>query len=153
MEIKGKEIKGFQYADGVHWWWGDKEVAVIDDHTGDIEWCDRTFKYPEEVIKEIRKRRPKPDGVWVIDVRKISPSVTQGYYQVSINGRSLMTFGADKKINANGEWDFDIPDKELGRLVYATFWHPLDHVYHYSDKAKDVFKPNWRKDDNKEVGG
>ena len=38
-----------------------------------------------------------------------------------------------------------VPDEELGRFVYACFWHPLDNVYHYSDKFKDIFKPNWRK--------
>ena len=27
--INGKEIKGFSCADGVHWYWGDKEVAVL----------------------------------------------------------------------------------------------------------------------------
>lgn len=57
--INGKEIKGFSHADGVHWYWGDKEVAVINESRKEIEWCDRTFKFPENVINAIRKKIPE----------------------------------------------------------------------------------------------
>ena len=56
--IQGKEIKGYSYADGVNWYWGDKEVAVINELRREIEWCDRTFNFPQEVVDDIRNRIP-----------------------------------------------------------------------------------------------
>lgn len=105
--INGKEIKGFSCADGVHWYWGDKEVAVINESRKEIEWCDRTFKFPEDVINAIRKKIPE----------------------------------------TNGKWISTIPDEMLGKYVYACFWHKLDYLYHYSDKFKKLFNPDWKKED------
>lgn len=45
-----------------------------------------------------------------------------------------------------GNWVSTTPDDELGKFVYACLWHPLDHIYHLSDKFKDLFKPGWRKE-------
>lgn len=61
--INGKEIKGYSYADGVHWYWGDTEVAVINEYRREIEWCDRTFNFPKEVVDEIRNKMPDNPGV------------------------------------------------------------------------------------------
>ena len=36
-EINGRKIIGYSYADGVHWYWGDKEVAVINELRREIE--------------------------------------------------------------------------------------------------------------------
>lgn len=138
MIIKGKPIKGYCFADGCHWYWGETEVAVIDDHTGEIEWCDRKFKFPDEVIQAIRERKPKPDATWIIEARRISHSATQGSIRLTINGKHLITFGDDKKL-IDGEWQ-GRPDSELGSLVCAAFWNPYDDLYHYSDRAKELFK-------------
>lgn len=138
MEIKGKELTGYSYADGVHWHWGNTEIAVIDQATSEIEWCVRKCSLPAEVIQAVRDRRPKADGKWVIEVRRVSQSATQGALLVQIDGETVMTFGDDKILGENG-WESRIPDKELGRLVCSTFWHPMDWFYHYSDKARELF--------------
>lgn len=26
--IQGKEIKGYSYADGIHWYWGDNHIII-----------------------------------------------------------------------------------------------------------------------------
>jgi len=146
QEIKGKPIKGYRYSDGVHWYWGDEEIAVINDNQ-EIEWYKRTHNYPEEVVNAIRERKQYPAASWLIEVHKVSVSATQGYYQICINGRDIMRFGAEKKSDESGQYVFDIPDDELGRLLIALFWHKFDHVYHYSNIAKDIFYPEWNKDD------
>lgn len=142
-EIKGKVIRGFRFADGVHWHWGDEEVAVINDNQ-EIEWCKRPLNYPEEVIEAIRKRKQYPSATWKIEVQKISVSATQGYYQVLINGEDVMHFAAEKKLDESGKYIFDVDDKDLGRVIYNMLWHSYDNLYHYSDKAKDIFYPKWR---------
>lgn len=144
--IQGKEIKGFSYADGVHWYWGDKEVAVINERRREIEWCDRTFKFPQEVIDDIRNRIPIADGVWIIEARRTSQSATQGTVSIFVNSKDMDMHFNDEKELVDGEWKSTTPDDELGRFVYACLWHKLDDVYHYSDRFKDVFKPGWRKE-------
>lgn len=37
MKVKGQKLKGYSYADGIHWHWGDTEIAVIDQVTSEIE--------------------------------------------------------------------------------------------------------------------
>lgn len=145
--VQGKEIKGFRHADGVHWYWGDKKVAVINEERREIEWCDRTFKFPEEVVNDIRSRIPIPNGRWVIEARRIRRSVTQGSISIFINNEFTgMVFEDKIEMNENGEYVSVIPDEELGKFVYACLWHPMDKSYHYSDRFKDIFKPDWRED-------
>ena len=148
MEIKGKELIGYSYADGVHWHWGDQEVAVIDQMTSEIEWCVRKCSLPDEVIQAVRDRRPKAAGKWTIEVKRISHSATQGTLLVQINGEAVMTFGDDKILGENG-WESKIPDEELGRLVYSTFWHPMGQIYHYSNKARKLFAGTAEERENK----
>ena len=90
--IQGKEIKGYSYADGVHWYWGDKEVAVINELRREIEWCDRTFNFPQEVVDDIRNRIPVADGVWIIEARRTRSSATQG--NISIFVITLLLIGS-----------------------------------------------------------
>ena len=145
--IQGKEIKGDRHADGVQWYWGDKEVAVINEKRREIEWCDRTFNFPKEVVEDIRNRIPTADGVWIIEARRKKQSATQGNIHIFVNNiYTGMTF-EDKQELFNGEWKSTTPDDELGKFVYACLWHPLDSIYHYSDIFKDIFKPGWRKED------
>ena len=65
MKVAGKDFKGYEYADGTHWHWGEKEVAIINDYTAEIEWCCRKSSLPDDVIKAIYDRKPKPSGKWV----------------------------------------------------------------------------------------
>lgn len=146
--INGKEIKGFSHADGVHWYWGDKEVAVINESRKEIEWCDRTFKFPEDVINAIRKKIPETNGKWTIEARRVKSSATQGNIKIFINDKDMdMCFEDKMELDENGKWISTIPDEMLGKYVYACFWHKLDYLYHYSDKFKKLFNPDWKKED------
>lgn len=145
QKINGKEIKGFQCADGVHWYWGDKEVAVINELRREIEWCDRTFNFPTEVVNAIRDKIPTPDGQWIIEARRTSLSATQGNISIFVNNKDMdMHFEDKMELNENGNYVSTTPDSELGKFVYACLWHPLDEIYHYSDRFKRLFKPNWK---------
>jgi hypothetical protein len=145
--IQGKEIKGYQQADGVHWYWGDKEVAVINELRREIEWCDRTFKFPEDVIKEIRNKVPTSAGQWIIETRRTSGSATGGNISIFVNNKDMDMHFEDKyEIGNDGNWHSVNKDKDLGKFVYACLWHQYDGVYHYSDRFKSLFKPNWRED-------
>ncbi len=145
--IKGKEIKGFCYADGVHWYWGDTEVAVINELRKEIEWCNRTFKFPEEVVKEIRSKIPQPSGSWLIEARRTRQSVTQGNISIFVNNKDMDMHFEDKMERIDGVWRSINADEDLGKFVYAYLWHKYDKAYHYSDRFKDLFKPNWRNDE------
>lgn len=147
LKIDDKEIKGYSFADGVHWYWGDREVAVIDQFTSEIEWCERKGYFPQEVIEFIRSRKPKASAKWVIEAKRISDSVTQGEVVIQINGKTVATFADDKMIGADKKYHSRYSDESLGQLVIAAFWHKNDDVYHFSDRAKDVFYPKWKIDD------
>ena len=148
QKIDGKEIKGFSYADGVHWYWGDELVAVINERRREIEWCDRTYKFPVEVIKAIRDKVPTPDGQWIIEARRSGISATQGNISIFVNNKDMdMCFEDKMERDENGNYVSTTPDSELGKFVYASFWHPFDYLYHYSDRFKNLFKPNWREEE------
>lgn len=148
LKIDGKEIKGFSYADGVHWYWGDKEVAVINELRREIEWCDRTFNFPTEVVNTIRDKIPTPDGQWIIEARRTNLSATQGNISIFVNNKDMdMHFEDKMELDKNGNYVSTTPDSELGEFVYACFWHSFDYLYHYSDRFKNLFKPNWREEE------
>lgn len=140
MEIKGKELIGYSYADGVHWHWGDREIAVIDQVTSEIEWCVRKCSLPDEVVQAVRDRRQKAAGKWTVEVKRISQSATQGSLFVQINGETIAVFGDDMILGKNG-WESKIPDGELGRLVRSTFWPSIDDMCPYCEKAMRAFYP------------
>lgn len=147
-KIQGREIKGFRHADGVHWYWGDREVAVINELQREIEWCDRTFKFPKEVVDEVRSKMPTAGGKWIIEARRTQVSTTQRRISIFVNNKDMdMHFKDDVTLNGNGQWESTTPDDELGRFVYACLWNPMDNVYHYSDRFKDLFNSDWRKND------
>lgn len=148
QKIKGKEIKGYSYADGVHWYWGDKEVAVINEIRREIEWCDRTFNYPNEVINAIRSKVPSPVGQWLIEARRTKLSATQGTISIFVNNKDMdMHFEDKMQHDKNGNYVSTTPDDELGSFVYACLWHKFDKIYHYSDRFKSLFKPNWKNEE------
>lgn len=134
------ELKGYNRADGIHWYWKNKEIAVIDQVTSEIEWCVRKFTLPDEIVQAVRDRKPRASGQWLIEAKRVVTSVTQGNIIISINGNPVMTF-ADDKILEDGTWVSKIPDDELGRLVCATLWHPYDNIYHYSDASRKIIYP------------
>lgn len=98
MKVAEKDLKGYAYADGTHWHWGEKEVAIINDYTAEIEWCCRKSSLPDDVIKAIYDRKPKPSGKWVIEADRINMGATQGEILVRINGQTVACFGDEKHL-------------------------------------------------------
>lgn len=145
LKIEDKEIRGYQFADGVHWYWGDEEVAVINQYTSEIEWCKRKLYFPKTVIEAIYSKKPNLSAKWIIEAKRISNSVTQGVIDIQINGKSVLTFNDDKELRSDGKYHSQYSDDELGQFVIAALWHKYDDVYHYSDRAKKIFDPNWKK--------
>ena len=143
-KVLGKDLTGYQYANGVHWFWGTQEIAVIDNVTSDIEWYVPLYKLPAAVITEIRELKPKVSGKWLIETKRIKISTTQEEIAIFINGKEVIRFGSEVKIGDDGEYHSIYSDEELGKLVYSLFWNKHDDICHYSDKAKDVFYPKWR---------
>lgn len=141
-------LKGYQFADGVHWQWEGKEIAVIDNHTSEIEWCVRKHSLPQEVINAVREKRPKPSASWTIDVKRIETSATLENFDVNINGETISSFHSDKIIDINGNQISKIKDEELGKFVRSIFWHKYDYLYHFSNKAKKAFDPSWNEETN-----
>ena len=137
MKVAEKDLKGYAYADGTHWHWGEKEVAIINDYTAEIEWCCRKSSLPDDVIKAIYDRKPKPSGKWVIEADRINMGATQGEILVRINGQTVACFGDEKHLK-DGEWTSSYPDEKLGELIINTLWHKHDDLYHFSDKVKAV---------------
>jgi hypothetical protein len=142
--IKGKELVGLRFADGVHWHWGDTEVAVINEVYREIEWCDRVFKFPEEVVSAVRSKMPVQAGQWLIEARRNRISTTQGSICIFVNNQYMDMAFKDEYVLVNGEYESINKDEDLGKFVYASLWHSHDSVYRYSDRFKSLFKPDWR---------
>lgn len=139
--IKGKDLVGYSYADGVHWFWGGKEVAIIDEETSEIEWVERKSHFPQEVIDAVRKKKIFPLAKWEITVKRVSFCATRGSILVQINGRTVMTFD-DPYILKDGKWVSSVSNDELGKYVASAFWNNYDSIYHYSNMAKQIFANN-----------
>ena len=148
---KNIELKGYSFADGVHWHWKDREIAIIDPETSEIEWCVRKFELPQDVIDAVRSKKPVAAGKWTIEAKRISQSETQEKIAVLVNGKPVMLFGDDKKLGDDGKYHSNYTDDELGKFVISALWHNFDSVYHYSDKAKDVIYPKWRTDESTRI--
>lgn len=145
--IQGKEIRGYRYSDGTHWYWGDEEVAVINEQKREIEWCGRTFMFPKEVVDEIRNKVPVATGTWIIEARRTRDSATQGNVSIFVNNKDMGMHFKDKiEMDDDGNYVSATPDDKLGEFVYACLWHKYDEIYHYSDRFKSLFKPNWDKE-------
>lgn len=139
------ELKGYCYADGTHWYWEEKEIAIINESNSEIEWCVRKSSLPAAVVQAVYDKKPKIAGKWIIETRRVRQSATQGEIHVQINGATIAVFSDDIVLNNNGNYESAIPDKELGKFVIAAFWNAYDSIYRLSDRAKDVFDPDWRK--------
>ncbi len=148
---KDIKITGFRYADGTHWHYNDKEVAVINNR-GEIEWCVRTFSLPEEVVEQIRNKVPRANGTWLIEAKRNRYSTTQGNINIFVNGKNTGISFYDKiELNQAGEWESTTPDNELGKFIYACLWPQLDANKDLANRFKDIFKPNWREELRKET--
>ena len=133
------ELKGYSFADGVHWDWDGKEIAIIDPVTSDIEWCVKKISLPTAVVEAVKAKRPQHNRKWTIEVRRVDLSATQGEILVFIN-RTLIANFADKKVlGEDGMYRSIYTDEELGKFVASTFWHPYDSVYHFSRASKLAF--------------
>lgn len=141
MKNEEKKLKGYQYADGTHWYWDDKEVAIIDEHTSEIEWCCKKSTLPDEIIQAVRAKKPKHNGKWIVEAKRINPSAAQGEILVTINGQTVACFGDEKQFK-DGKYVSAYSDEELGKLVISAFWHKYDQIYHLSDRAKRFFCPD-----------
>jgi hypothetical protein len=134
-----EQLKGYTYADGVHWYMGDTEVAVIDPETAEIEWCVRKVTLPQDVIDAVRAKKPAHNGKWIVEARRVDISATQGEIVILVDDREITRFADTKVIGDDGQYHSKYSDDELGRFVASAFWHPLDNVYHISDQAKNAF--------------
>lgn len=136
-----KELKGFSFADGDHWYFGDEEIAIIDPVTSEIEWVVRKSSLTNDVIEAVRDKKPKHNGRWVVEAKRVDRSATQGSILIQIDGKTIAEFADEKILGDDGFYHSKFSDEELGKLVNGTFWHPMDNVYHDSDRAKYAFYP------------
>lgn len=136
-------IIGLQYADGVHWYVDNKEIAIIDENN-EIEWLIKKNRLSKDVIDAIKSKRNKPIGKFEFTVQRVRGSVTQGSVRVCLNGEEMITFNDPYKL-VDGEWRSSYADDELGKVLYSLLYHNYDSIYHYSDRVKNVLKPNWNK--------
>lgn len=139
LEIKGKKFAGYSYADGVHWKWGDEEVAVINENTREIEWYSRPYNLPKEVVDAVRERRPKPKAKWIIEVQPVKVSATQGHVNVLINDEIIVSWGDDSECVEDG-WEFESDTENPGKYVTSLLYHKFDNLYHYSDMVRKAFE-------------
>lgn len=77
-------------------------------------------------------------------VKRERPSVTQGSATVYLNGEKVLTFADEIKLIKDsqtyygeniGGWASTTPDSDF---IKGVLFHPLDSVYHYSDKVKEI---------------
>ena len=130
MKVRDKDIIGYSRADGVHWYWGDQEVAVIDEATGDIEWVERKFNFPADVVDAIIQRKPQKECEWRLEARHVRTSTTQGYIIVLIDGKAVGTYGDDYEL-VDGRWESKSYDKHLASCAvdaFKTYEHKVREI-------------------------
>lgn len=81
-----------------------------------------------------------------IEVKRIRMSVTQGEVAVYVNGEKVIQFGDDIQLIKPGQtyygekignWASVKPD---AAFIKGLLWHPLENMYHYSDKVKEILE-------------
>lgn len=79
-------------------------------------------------------------------VKRNRQTVTQGEATVYLNGEKVVTFGDKIELIKDGQayygeniggWASTTPDNDF---INGVLFHPLDSVYHYSDKVKEIIK-------------
>lgn len=78
------------------------------------------------------------------EVKRHRASVTQGTATVYLNGQKVITFGDTIEPIKDGQafygdniggWASLKPDEDF---IKGVLFHPYDHIYHYSDKVKEI---------------
>ena len=78
------------------------------------------------------------------EVKRHRASVTQGTATVYLNGQEVVTFGDRIELIKEGQayysdniggWASVTPDEDF---IKGVLFHPLDHIYHYSDRVKEI---------------
>ena len=78
------------------------------------------------------------------EVKRHRASVTQGTATVYLNGQEVVTFGDKIRPIKDGQtfygekiglWASITPDEDF---IKGVLFHPLDSLYHYSDKVKEI---------------
>ncbi len=78
-----------------------------------------------------------------ITTERVRMSVTQGSVEVYINGKYILSFGDEIVLPKRGASPGDYYGEDIGgwrssapdsSFVLGLIWHPLDYVYHYSDR-------------------
>lgn len=81
-----------------------------------------------------------------IEVKRIRFSATQGEAAVYVNGEKTMRFADKIELIEEGQpyysekiggWASVMPDSDF---IRGLLWHPLENIYHYSDKVKDILE-------------
>lgn len=137
--MKKIDLKGYLFTDGVHWYYKDEEIAIVNESLREIEWIKSLYQVPKDVIEKIRNSLDNNTGKWVIEARRVRISATQQYIQIYVNNEFTGMSFEDKLVLKNGEYVSTTPDNELGKFVCASLWHKYDDVYHYSDRFKNIF--------------
>ena len=87
-----------------------------------------------------------------IEVKRVRPSVTQGYAHVYVNGEKAITFedriemikdGGTYYGELIGGWASITPDSNF---IKGVLWHKYDYIYHHSKKVKDVLERGEKED-------
>lgn len=118
----------------------------------------RAEKRPADTKRDTKKMQFKTRyfGTWeeaqrvmyilqslTITTERVRMSVTQGEVKVYINGKYILNFGDKIVLPERGTDPEDYYGDDIGgwrssqpdsAAVLGLIWHPLDHVYHYSDK-------------------
>ena len=78
------------------------------------------------------------------EVKRNRHSATQGTATVYLNGQEVITFGDTIELIKDGQpfygdiiggWASVKPDENF---IKGVLFHPLDNIYHYSDRVKKI---------------
>lgn len=90
-----------------------------------------------------------------ITTERVRMSATQGEVEVYINGKYILDFGDNIVLPKRGDSPEDYYGDDIGGwrsskpdsgFVLGLIWHPLDYVYHYSEKickALGITQEEW----------
>lgn len=90
-----------------------------------------------------------------ITTERVRLSATQGWVEVYVNGEYILNFGDDIVLPERGANPEDYYGDDIGgwrsskpdsAFVLGLIWHPMDYVYHYSEricKALGITQEEW----------
>lgn len=122
----------------------------------------RAEKHPEDTMGDTKKMQFKTRyfSTWGearrvmnilqsldITIERVRRSVTQGEIKVYINGKYILNFGDNIVLTGRGTNQEDYYGDDIGGWrssqpdsvsVLGLIWHPLDFIYHYSEKICNI---------------